>query len=438
MFVAMPIAQPPPGVDPATYYAPFVDNVTASWSAEGGLVIRLSDADPIPTLFAPLRATARFVPNGQPIEPGERPVLEDTLVLKTWPVDYVNASPIVGGPVPALVVLSNVDRSSARSQVPEIVAATPVSVDQSALSTIAEDYMAGRTAILATAGVKLGTAGADTGTGLRRRVTLRMYDQIGGELHPIFYLGKFADASGVDIAIHPLLRLLDFSSATDPSLSAQLVQIEEPNAAGNYRPADYGLFATSTPTVRLNIADAALAADLQVQLEDPTGERSDISSLFTYDQASGAAVATLLVTEVGVHELTVHGPFSAHVRFMVYLDASADVPITFIDEEYVPTNVPEVTRSAKLICVAFAEDSTDADMSLVMARKRLLPVSLVRRWAYVTTSIPAGSSIFERLASVAAEPSVVLAFVPGTVQSDSPRGRQQSLFIIETEDFTFE
>lgn len=440
---ALPVAQPPANTDPAAYYALFSSNIQASWSPASGLVIRLGAADPVPTLHVPLHALVRFVPSGQPLEEGGTPIVENTLVLRTWPVDFLKLGAALGEPVPALIVLGNVDRDTARDAGRKLVESAPIEIDPSAIADILDSYLEGSTKLLASASEKLGNANVDPNQpDLPRRVTVRMYDQAGSELNPLYYLQIFAELAGIDIDANPLLSLLDFASATEPSLISQLVQIEDPGSPGEYRPADYGLFATLTPRVQVTIPDGTAVGALEATITDPFNQTFDISDQFTYDTAGGAAFAILTdtVTDLGIHILSVSAPFKATLRFMLYGPDEPEVPINIVDESYVPTHVPTITRSDKLIGVEFVDGISDKQMSAILRKHHLYAVSLIRTWDYVTVVIPTGSPIFEKLSAITAEDQIDHAFIPGNarVNSNVRRGQQDTLVLILKEDFEYD
>lgn len=285
---SLPVAHVQPDSDANTYYSLFANKIEASWNVTNGLVIRLAADDPVFRVHAPLRALARFVPAGQSIDAGGSLMNEDSLVLKTWPTDFLKLSSEWNGVVPSLIILGNVDKNSIRSQAANLIAETPIVLDPAVIPTTVDGYMSGTQHLLIKSGSVVGEAGIDANTStLPRRVTIRMYDTEGAELHPVYFLGLLGDLAGTDLTTHPLLAHFDFLAVTSPSLTGSLLCFEDPSNLGAYRTVDYGLFSTLTPHIQIVVSDASEAAALQVSIADGGGISHDISNLLAYDAANG-------------------------------------------------------------------------------------------------------------------------------------------------------
>src|SRR4051794_24865241 len=105
--LSMPVAVPSAGTDPTTFYSKFVGKLTPAWSPQTGLVVWVANEADIARLHAPMKAAMRFLPSGTDV--GGTPVSADTLLLQTWPTNYVAIKDEIRSAVPSEIRLENVD-----------------------------------------------------------------------------------------------------------------------------------------------------------------------------------------------------------------------------------------------------------------------------------------------------------------------------------------
>src|SRR5688500_2935098 len=110
---AMPVAHPAGAADPVAFYGTFAGKLTAAWVPGAPLAVRLDAAPAIAAIHAPMKSAMRFVPVGALIDGVA--AAADTVVLATWPKDFLEAKETLGGAVPAEIRIANVDAPSVQA-----------------------------------------------------------------------------------------------------------------------------------------------------------------------------------------------------------------------------------------------------------------------------------------------------------------------------------
>jgi hypothetical protein len=207
--VSMPLATPPDGVDPATFYASFAGKLKASWTPAAGLVI-WTDADPnIARLHSPLKAAMSFVPLGTSLD--GTPVAENTLVLRTWPTAYLSIKESIPSP-PTEVRLHNVDPELVRAVAMDLFASVGRSPE------MADYFMTGNGLLLVPAGAPIGGSAPAAGgpsAATPNRVTISMFGSDGAPANPVQFLVDAAAYAGIDTTLHPVLAGLNLTGWVD-------------------------------------------------------------------------------------------------------------------------------------------------------------------------------------------------------------------------------
>lgn len=201
--LSMPVAVPPSGADPATFYATFAGRLTALWQPATGLSVWLA-ADPlIARLHAPMKSAMRFAPAGALV--GGNPIPVDTVFLQTWPVAYPSIKSALQSAVPSEIRMGNVDPMAVRDSV------TPVFSAIGRSNAAVDAFMAGNGLLLVEAGTAIGAAASEQSPpspATPNRVQIEAFDASGAVLNSVQFFSKAAEHSGVDQSLHPLLSQL--------------------------------------------------------------------------------------------------------------------------------------------------------------------------------------------------------------------------------------
>ena len=201
--LSMPLAVPPPGVDPSTFYATFTGKLIAAWSPATGLVVSVDPSPAIARLHAPMKAAMHFAPAGSTI--GGTPVQNNTLVLTTWPMTYATVKEILGPETPAQIRFENVDGTAVRAAVEPLFTAIgrPASV--------VDDFIAGDGLLRVGAGIEIGAAAPDPAgsPSTPNGVKIKVLDATAADINPVQFLVEVATHLNVDKTLHPILAQLD-------------------------------------------------------------------------------------------------------------------------------------------------------------------------------------------------------------------------------------
>lgn len=201
---ALPIAVPPEGTDPLTFYGTFSGKISASWTPATALVVWLDASPDIARLHAPMKAAMRFVPTGTELHGAPAPA--DILILQTWPIDYARAKEELAGVIPSVIQIENVDRPAVRAAVSTLF--TAIGRNEAAV----DSFMTGDGLLKVGAGIDIGAAAPGSGApspATPNKVTIRLYDGEGQEANPVQFFSEAAEQAGIDGSAHPLLSLLD-------------------------------------------------------------------------------------------------------------------------------------------------------------------------------------------------------------------------------------
>ncbi len=202
--LSMPLAIPIEGVDPISYYLGFAGKLTASWTPTDGLVVWVASESTISKLHAPVKSAMKFVPAETVIN--EETIISNTLVLKTWPTDYVSIKETFPSAVPSEIRIENVDSAEVRSAV------TPIFTAMGRSDTAVDEFMLGNGLVKATAGIPVGAAAAGSdgpSADTPNYVNISMFDGYGNSINPVQFLSDAAGIMGIDKDQHPLLSQLD-------------------------------------------------------------------------------------------------------------------------------------------------------------------------------------------------------------------------------------
>src|SRR6266508_2443022 len=201
---SLPIAVPPEGSDPATFYATFSGKISATWTPATDLIVWLDASPDIARLHAPMKAAMRFVPSGSDLNGS--PANSDTLVLQTWPTDYANAKQELTAAIPSVIQIENVERTVVRTAVQTLY--TALGRNEAAV----DSFMNGDGLLKVDAGAEIGMAAAGSGPpspATPNQVTLHLYSGDGSRANPVQFFSEAADQAGIDKTMHPLLTQLD-------------------------------------------------------------------------------------------------------------------------------------------------------------------------------------------------------------------------------------
>lgn len=201
---SLPIAVPPEGSDPVIFYGTFSGKISASWTPTTDLVVWLDASPDIARLHTPMKAAMRFVPTGTELD--GTPTTADTLILQTWPTDYVNAKQELTAAIPSVIQIENVDGSAVRAAVRTLF--TAIGRDEAAV----DNFMAGDGLLKVDAGTDIGAAAAGSGApspATPNQVKIHLYDGEGQTVNPVQFFSEVADQAGIDKTLHPLLSQLD-------------------------------------------------------------------------------------------------------------------------------------------------------------------------------------------------------------------------------------
>lgn len=203
--LSMSLAVPDAGTDAQTFYASFAGRISASWTPGAGLSVWLASGEPFTRLHASTKAAMRFVPTGSVIDGS--PVASDTIVLQTWPIDYVSIRESLAAEVPSAVHFENVDAPSVRA------AATPLFAEIGRPAAVVDDFMAGNGLLRVGAGASIGAAAVAPGGpgGLTNNVGITLRGPDGSVINPVQFFAAVADNLSIDRALHPLLAQLDLA-----------------------------------------------------------------------------------------------------------------------------------------------------------------------------------------------------------------------------------
>lgn len=201
----MPLAVPDVGTDPPTFYASFAGRISASWAPGAGLNVWLASGEPFNRLHAPTKAAMRFYPAGSIV--AGSPVATHTIVLQTWPLDYVSIRDSLRTEVPSAIHFANVDAASVRAAV------TPLFADIGRPAAVVDDFISGNGLLRVEAGSRIGAAAVAPGGpgGLTNNIGIVLRDQSGGVINPVLFFAAIADHLAIDKALHPLLSQLDLT-----------------------------------------------------------------------------------------------------------------------------------------------------------------------------------------------------------------------------------
>jgi len=198
----MPLAVPPPDVDPATFYARFEGKLVGEWSPSKGLLVSVDRAPDIARLHAPIKAAMRFVKAGTLVR--NTVVPKDSLFFAIWPITYPTVKEILVLLTPAQIQFENVDADAVRLAVQPLYEAI-------GRSDGVDDFMTGNGLLKVTAGTAVGAAAPDPDAPVAtpNRVKIQVIDATGSEINPIQFLSEAATHLQIDKTLHPILKQLD-------------------------------------------------------------------------------------------------------------------------------------------------------------------------------------------------------------------------------------
>ena len=206
MLIAQPIAFPPEGDNPVTFYANFAGKLQPNWDPASGLDVWLADSSEIARLHAPLRSAIRFVPTGTELNGAV--TTENVLRLQTWPTSFPELKRVLGPATPAEVHFLNVDDTAVRTAVEPLFAALGKS------EAAVGEFMSGGGLLKVETGTTVGAAAVGStppSSTVPKRVHMSVFGATGELLNTIDFLSRAADHAGVDKSIHPLLSQLDLN-----------------------------------------------------------------------------------------------------------------------------------------------------------------------------------------------------------------------------------
>src|SRR5438105_15285461 len=184
--MTMPIAVPDTGIDPATYYTQFADNLDATYTEASGLLISVADDPTLARLYAPIKSAMRFAPAGTEIN--GTALATDSLLLATWPTTFPAAKTALGASAPAQLRFENVDAAEVRAAV------TPIYQAIGKGAEALDAFLAGNGALRVQAGDVVGLPATDAGAPptTPRQMRLLAYDGAGVELNAVQFLSDLA------------------------------------------------------------------------------------------------------------------------------------------------------------------------------------------------------------------------------------------------------
>jgi hypothetical protein len=203
MPLTMPLAVPPEGADPSSFYASFANKLTSSWSPTTGLEVWLAAEPEIGGLYAPIKSALRFAPAGTLLR--GTVLSTDTLVLTTWPTTYVDLKNVMDS-IPTEILMENVDTNSVRSAVEPLF--TALGRSQNAVDA----FMAGNGLLRIPARTLIGSGATMSNPPTASKpIYLRivLLDGSGSEINTLQFFSDTATYLGIDTTQHPLLSQLD-------------------------------------------------------------------------------------------------------------------------------------------------------------------------------------------------------------------------------------
>ncbi len=210
---AMPVAVPPDGTDPTTYYAGFTNNFDASLIPGDGLRFWTTDDATLRKVHGILRGAMRYVDTGEVLV-GDELATAPSLLVKTWPTDFLVLRDGLLSPPIATITYEGVDASDVQSALEERIAEILGTVDPTELADMVSAFMSGSGSLVLAGtgscigGTALATDGPDPA--LTRGTTVRFWDANDLQIEAGTALEQLQELVETDLTGHPLTSAVTF------------------------------------------------------------------------------------------------------------------------------------------------------------------------------------------------------------------------------------